>query len=421
MSAESAGVIPFVVAQHAEDAAFLHGVRTALTRAPHVTLKELATFDTRLAAQIDALTIAGEAGWPFCDAALESPSTGAVFTLAVRAIEDQQRDRLSRLFALAEAAPELRSGLMSGFGWVGQPSLQGTVAALLRDEQPFRRLVGLTACGMHRVDCGLAAGPWIQDEDPGPRARAVRLCGDLGIDSLIPQLDETLKADDANCRFWASWSLVLLGSSGRPLDALGKAASTSGPHRERAFVLALQKMERRDGHAFVRDLAAETSDPRRLVQGSGIIGDPAYVPWLISEMAKPPGARLAADAFSLITGLDLAVSGMQAGRPEDVEPGPNDNPEDTDVSSDPDEGLPWPDVARVKDWWHQNQSRFTTGQRYFLGAPVTRAHCLDVLKNGYQRQRILAAHYLCLLAPGTSLFNTSAPAWRQQRLLARMS
>jgi hypothetical protein len=36
-------------------------------------------------------------------------------------------------------------------------------------------------------------------------------------------------------------------------------------------------------------------------------------------------------------------------------------------------------------------------------------------------QRILAAHYLCLLEPGTPLFNTSAPALRQQRLLAKMA
>ena len=48
-------------------------------------------------------------------------------------------------------------------------------------------------------------------------------------------------------------------------------------------------------------------------------------------------------------------------------------------------------------------------------------NCVHVLKHGYQRQRILAAHYLCLLRPGTPLFNTSAPAWRQQRLLAQMS
>ena len=67
-----------------------------------------------------------------------------------------------------------------------------------------------------------------------------------------------------------------------------------------------------------------------------------------------------------------------------------------------------------------NGSRFQKGIRSFMGAPVTRDHCIDVLKNGYQRQRILAAHYLCLLEPGTPLFNTSAPAWRQERLLAKM-
>jgi hypothetical protein len=43
------------------------------------------------------------------------------------------------------------------------------------------------------------------------------------------------------------------------------------------------------------------------------------------------------------------------------------------------------------------------------------------LKTGFQRQRIAAAEYLTLLAPGTPLFNTAAPAWRQQRLLAKMS
>ena len=56
-----------------------------------------------------------------------------------------------------------------------------------------------------------------------------------------------------------------------------------------------------------------------------------------------------------------------------------------------------------------------------MGAPVTREHCIAVLKTGNQRQRILAAHYLSLLEPGTPLFNTGAPAWRQQRLLAGMN
>ncbi len=70
--------------------------------------------------------------------------------------------------------------------------------------------------------------------------------------------------------------------------------------------------------------------------------------------------------------------------------------------------------------WATNASRFEPGTRYFMGVPVTRDHCIDVLKNGYQRQRILAANYRCLFEPGTPLFNTSAPAWHQQKLLAQM-
>lgn len=421
MSSEPAAVIPFVLAQHVEDAAFLHGVRTDLARGLRARLKDLATFDARLAAQLDALTIAGEAGWPFCEAALESPSPGLVFTIAVRAIEEQHGHWLSRMFALAAAAPDLQSGLTSAFGWVGQAALRGTVAGLLGDELPTRRAVGLAACGMHRVDCGLAAGPWIADQDPDTRARAIRMCGEIGADSLKPRLLEALDEDDANCGFWAAWSLVLLGVSGKALRVLEDVASRPGPHRERAFTLALLAMARRDAHAFVRDVAAETDGSRRLVMGSALIGDPAYVPWLINEMAKPPDSRLAAEAFSLITGVDLAATAMHRDRPEDVESAPNDEPDDANVTPDPDDSLPWPDVDKVGDWWRKHESRFTPGQRYFMGAPVTRAHCIEVLKNGYQRQRILAAHYLCLLDPGTPLFNTSAPAWRQQRLLARMT
>src|SRR5205085_11399091 len=95
--------------------------------------------------------------------------------------------------------------------------------------------------------------------------------------------------------------------------------------------------------------------------------------------------------------------------------------EDDNVDVDVDGALPWPDAAKVERWWRDQSHRFHTGARYFMGAPVSREHCLHVLKAGYQRQRILAAHYLCLLEPGTPLFNTGAPAWRQQKLLAQMS
>lgn len=51
------------------------------------------------------------------------------------------------------------------------------------------------------------------------------------------------------------------------------------------------------------------------------------------------------------------------------------------------------DAAQLR-WLIQGSARFQRGQRYFMGAPVTREHCIDVLKNGYQRERILAALFV---------------------------
>jgi hypothetical protein len=52
-----------------------------------------------------------------------------------------------------------------------------------------------------------------------------------------------------------------------------------------------------------------------------------------------------------------------------------------------------------------------------MGATPSRDHCLRVRKEAGQRQRRAASEYLCLLHPGTVLFPTCAPAWRQQRWL----
>jgi len=132
-------------------------------------------------------------------------------------------------------------------------------------------------------------------------------------------------------------------------------------------------------------------------------------------------ARLSASSFALITGIRWQSERLEGVRPELRVSGPNDDPNDPNVEMDEDDGLPWPDQEKVQAWWHANSHRFQPGVRYFMGEPLNRENCIRVLKEGYQRQRILAAHYLCLLNPGTMLFNTSAPAWRQQRLLAQMS
>jgi hypothetical protein len=59
-------VIPVVIEQHAEEAAFHWLLRDAAVRTPHYSLDSLAKLDNRLEAHIDGLCIAGEAGWNIC-------------------------------------------------------------------------------------------------------------------------------------------------------------------------------------------------------------------------------------------------------------------------------------------------------------------------------------------------------------------
>ena len=44
-------IIPAVVREHVEEVAFLHTLRTSLTRAPHVKLRDVAGFDGDAAVQ----------------------------------------------------------------------------------------------------------------------------------------------------------------------------------------------------------------------------------------------------------------------------------------------------------------------------------------------------------------------------------
>jgi len=272
---------------------------------------------------------------------------------------------------------------------------------------------------MHGEERGALSNRRLTDADCAVRARAYRTVGEAGfveaLDACISGIHET----DASCSLWAARSAVLLGDRGIGLEALRSFSAVPGPLRLLAFDTVIQASTPAEAREFLRE-SGTGAGRRWLIRGCGVSGDPRYVPWLLDQMSEPPLSRAAGEAVALITGLDLETAKVDRDRPEGVESIPNDDPEDSDVRMDPDDSLAWPDAAKVGEWWKANSGRFQTGTRHFLGAPVARGHCIEVLRNGYQRQRILAAHHLCLLEPGTPLFNTSAPAWRQQRLLATM-
>jgi uncharacterized protein (TIGR02270 family) len=411
--------IPHIIQQHAEEAAHLRHMRSNLASAPHVKLHHLRRLDDRLAAHLDGLAVAGEYGSNVCEAALESPGVGEVFAAAVRAIMEKDERRLDKLFSLVDAVPKAQPGLISAFGWVSAPYLEGTVATLLTSMEPFRRQVGITACVMHRVDPGAVLTQSLTYSEPQLHARVLRAAGELGRRDLLASCLNVLEDEDTGTRFWAAWSAMLLGNREKVVKVLESFVLLPNVYRARATRLLLKALDLPSAQQLLKTIAQDPNK-RLVIQGAGIAGDPYYIPWLIKQMEDLKLTRVAGESFSFITGLDLAYLDLERKPPEGVEFGPNDNPEDDNVAMDEDDSLPWPDPEKIQVWWEANKSRFTNGVRYFMGERVTREHCIHVLKEGYQRQRIAAAEYLCLLEPGTQLFPTSAPAWRQERWLAKM-
>lgn len=169
----------------------------------------------------------------------------------------------------------------------------------------------------------------------------------------------------------------------------------------------------------LRPVAKLTGRQRDLIRATGVVGDPIYIPCLTERMAVPETARLAGEAFSMITGLDLAYRDLDRESPRDFESGPNDDPADENVALDADENLPWPDPAKIGDWWLANLGRFTQGTGYFLGRPKPAVDWLEVLSDAFQRQRHAAAPELAIPMPQATMFEVRARGRLQRRLIAR--
>jgi uncharacterized protein (TIGR02270 family) len=427
MAAVAETSVPVVVQQHLDNADLLRSVRSVLVRAPHVGLDRLRRLDDRLAASLDGLAVAGDLGRRMSLQALAAPNRGTVFACAVAAIESRDPALLERLMSLTQAVPELRPGLVSAFGWVPATSLRGITRALLDSPNAFRRDVGLAACAMHHADPGDALSAAMtaaaRDERPAEAAQAVVAAGKLGRRDLLSECLHGLSHPDACLRFVSARSALLLGERQASVQALTAMAQAIGPWRACAAVLVLKVLQREEADALLRSLAQDTGSARLLVRGIGAAGDVRHVPWLVDRMDDPALARLAGEAFSTITGLDLAAADLELKPPQGpargAAPDPRDDPQDDDVAMDEDDGLPWPDGAGIGDWWQAHGARLPAGC-CFAGGAVSPGHCVAVLKSGVQRQRIAAADHLALTAPGTPLFNVAAPVWRQLRLLSAM-
>ena len=402
-----------IIEEFAEEAAFLYLLRNNAVRAQHLTLKDLARLDERLEAHIDGLRVAGAAAWDICKETFKNDDRG-IFPAAVLAFEDGNETRIRGV--MEAASRDLRKSpiLISALGWLSQQQAEPHINRLLADPSSFHRYIGIAASAIHRRDPGTHLEKAACDPEPLLRARALRAYGELGRGrELDPgKLRDDLRADDDGIRFFAAWSAALAGNT-ETIEVLKSFVEAESLYQEKALNAVLRRMQLSAALSWQKHLAQSSDTIRQAVIGTGIIGDSVLIPWLIEQMEIPILARVAGEAFTMITGADIALEELKGAWPEGFEAGPSDDPADDNLEPDPDENLPWPSAALIAAWWHKKKGNYPSGIRYLLGEPVSEGHLRQVLITGYQKQRSAAALELAMMVPGQPLFEVRAPGFRQ--------
>jgi uncharacterized protein (TIGR02270 family) len=312
-----------------------------------------------------------------------------------------------------------RHELIAALCMAAQPAATVVIDRLRADAaDPVAQVLHLAASGGRRRSPRGALDDALAHPEAAVRARAYRSVGQLGLIDHRRLLLAGLQEEDAESRFWAAWAAARMGAD-QPVNVLADIAWNNAAHADDALDMLLRRLDVAQANAWLREFARLPDRQRSLLRAAGIIGDPRYVPWLIERMAEPAAARLAGEAFSMITGVDLAYRDLVLRPPPEAPDGPNDDPADENVAPDEDGYLPWPDPARVGQWWSDNRGRFAAGAGYFLGAPKDAADWLGALSDGYQRQRHAAALELAIRQPDRAMFETRARARLQRQFLVR--
>ena len=405
-----------VVGRHADDAPFLWLLRDRAVSAPHYSLRDLAKLDERVEAHVDGLRVAGDYGWSLCEKALEWGEPGEVFTAGILALESGNPQRLNLVLEKACSHRKLQRGLISAVGWTELEPLRPILDSWLRSDVVAVRRMAVRAFGIHRQDPGPALVHRLFDDDPEVRASSFKTVSELGRIDLLPMALHARADQDPTCRYFAAEAAARLGDRSQPtLQRIRDVAASPGPLQEQALTLAMRCLPREEAIDWLRELWKNPPHLRLAALGAGAVGDPALAGVTIEWMEIEDVARVAGQAFSMITGADLKYLDLDRDPPDTRTAEGEDEFEVLDADRD----LPYPDIDKVAGWWRSNRDRFQPGRRYLCGLEIEPENLRKVLIQGKQRQRAAAALELALLQPDEPLFEVRSRGCLQERRLER--
>lgn len=397
--------------QFARESSFLWLLRSLAVNQPHYNLQDIKALEGRIQAHLDGLLTSTDVAWPLCESALELNGPGDVFTAAIVAFTTDDSEKIEQVIRTGLASDETFKGLISALAWLPSATTAPWTHRWLLSKDLDRNYLAISLYGLRRENPGEYLRQFLHREDCRKHeklyVRCLRIVGESKRRDLLPELNKAMASDNATISFWANWSAILLGNKARG-HTMEPYVFEPSPHQQRALNIAFRVLPVNDGCQWITRLSNDLKNVRSAIKAMGILGDPQVAERLIEKMRDVEHARLAGEAFTLITGVDLEKNELTRDPPNKYESSPNEDASDNEVEVDEDEKSPWPNADLVEAHWQTVSAGFKKGRRYLLGQDINSGNLSRHLREGYQRQRHAAAMELALLDASQVLQNTRA-------------
>ncbi|HZH13161.1 MAG TPA: TIGR02270 family protein [Archangium sp.] len=388
--------------EHLDEAAFLWSQWEHALVAPDQVLSEVADTEERLFARLDGLVLGGT---PVTERlllpALESDEpervTAATYTLLSQ--EFPGGAELVRA-ALDTATPPTLAAVQRALEVSEKGALLAWLPDLLEFEAPALQALALDVLCSQGRDTGVALARLLKHEEPRVVAAALRLSARLNHRLERDFLERVLASPSPAVRD-AAIEAGLLGNHRAAWLMCRAVVEGRAPQlRFPALLLALGGNEQ--DLSLLRRLLSVPEHRPDVLWALGFSGQPVCADACLEWMEDDEVARLAAEAFCAITGLRLEGRFVDSPEEEgDVLVALEEEDLDADLSSKPEDALPYPRAAVVAAWWEEERhKRFSPGQRYLYGRPFSPEWLLEVSERAPMRRRHALALDVALRSRG---------------------
>ncbi|UVK44048.1 HEAT repeat domain-containing protein [Mesorhizobium sp. AR07] len=281
-------ILENIVGEHAERVASLWVQRDCLALEDPPDLDAVGAIDDRLETNLDGIRVASQAAWP-CVLSLHEawPGKGELFVVTWTALELESADYVAQAVEIGRMAIDGPSGLLGALAWHPPRKIAPWVRAWIGAPDPFKRLLGLSACVEHDVDPKQMLVLRLRDPEASVRAVSLRLVAKLGRADLAAEVRNMVIDEDQQVRFWAAWALSELGLGELALPELRRAATQGDDNALRALRAAVKAAPVKEVRSWIGSLLALPQNASLGVRAASMLGDRTILPWLIEQMDNP--------------------------------------------------------------------------------------------------------------------------------------